>query len=99
MIDTNVWLELDDERVSVYADHLEHSPIAMSDMVIKWGRAAYFGDADPLRLTVTLWDATSQWAVRIRDGRALGVDDNGDIIWFWIGSHADYDRLLKTAPK
>lgn len=90
MIDTNVWLELDDERVSVYADHLEHSPIAMSDMVIKWGRAAYFGDADPLRLTVTLWDATSQWAVRIRDGRALGVhgragwtsDATGDVTMF-----------------
>jgi hypothetical protein len=26
--------------------------------------------------------------------RALGVRDDGDIIWFWIGSHADYDRLI-----
>lgn len=27
--------------------------------------------------------------------RALGVRDGNEIIWFWIGSHADYDRLLK----
>jgi hypothetical protein len=27
--------------------------------------------------------------------RALGVEDAGGIIWFWIGSHADYDRLLR----
>ena len=26
--------------------------------------------------------------------RALGVRDADEIIWFWIGSHADYDRLL-----
>jgi len=26
--------------------------------------------------------------------RALGVRDNDDIIWFWIGSHADYDKLI-----
>ena len=27
--------------------------------------------------------------------RAVGVLDGGTIIWFWIGSHADYDQLLK----
>ena len=27
--------------------------------------------------------------------RALGVRDGEDIIWFWIGSHSDYDRLLE----
>jgi len=27
--------------------------------------------------------------------RALGVRDGNDIVWFWIGSHAAYDRLLK----
>ncbi len=26
--------------------------------------------------------------------RALGVRDGEDIVWFWIGSHADYDKLL-----
>ncbi len=27
--------------------------------------------------------------------RALGVEAGGDIVWFWIGTHADYDHLLK----
>ena len=26
--------------------------------------------------------------------RALGQMDGEAIIWFWIGSHADYDKLL-----
>jgi hypothetical protein len=26
--------------------------------------------------------------------RALGVLDGGTVVWFWIGSHADYDGLL-----
>jgi hypothetical protein len=26
--------------------------------------------------------------------RALGVRDGDTLVWFWIGSHADYDRLL-----
>jgi hypothetical protein len=28
--------------------------------------------------------------------RAVGVLDGDTVIWFWIGSHADYDRLLGT---
>jgi hypothetical protein len=27
--------------------------------------------------------------------RAVGVLDGGTVIWFWIGSHAEYDRLLE----
>lgn len=37
----------------------------------------------------------SIYAVRItRDYRAVGVQKEESIIWFWIGSHEDYDRLL-----
>ncbi len=36
------------------------------------------------------------YSVRISlDYRALGVLDGDEMIWFWIGSHADYDRLLR----
>lgn len=35
------------------------------------------------------------YSVRIScDNRALGVRDRDEIVWFWIGSHADYDKLL-----
>ncbi|WP_435749603.1 hypothetical protein [Thauera sp. AutoDN2] len=26
--------------------------------------------------------------------RALGVELEDGVLWFWIGSHAEYDRLL-----
>jgi hypothetical protein len=35
------------------------------------------------------------YSVRVGRGwRALGLLDNDTIAWFWIGSHADYDRLI-----
>jgi hypothetical protein len=35
------------------------------------------------------------WSVRIGiHWRALGVRDGELMIWFWIGSHADYDRMI-----
>lgn len=27
--------------------------------------------------------------------RAVGVRDGDNIVWYWIGSHADYDKLLE----
>ena len=40
---------------------------------------------------------TPSYSVRVGIGwRALGLKQGNVVIWFWIGSHADYDRLLKT---
>ncbi len=37
------------------------------------------------------------WSVRVsRNYRAVGARDGEKIVWFWIGSHADYDQLLRT---
>jgi hypothetical protein len=37
----------------------------------------------------------SYWSVRVGlYYRALAIKDNTDIAWFWIGSHAQYDKLL-----
>ena len=36
------------------------------------------------------------WSVRIGlRYRALGVSVPAGIIWFWIGNHSDYDRLIQ----
>ena len=36
------------------------------------------------------------YAVRIsKNYRVLGIQKNGEIVWFWIGSHSDYDKILK----
>lgn len=35
-----------------------------------------------------------QWSVRIGMGyRALGADVDDGVLWFWIGTHANYDKL------
>ena len=35
------------------------------------------------------------WSVRVGRGyRALGLDKPQGIVWFWIGTHADYDTML-----
>lgn len=35
------------------------------------------------------------WSVRIGlRYRALGVSVADGVVWFWIGSHTDYDRLI-----
>lgn len=35
------------------------------------------------------------WSVRVgRHYRALGVDAPDGVVWFWIGSHAEYDKLI-----
>jgi len=36
------------------------------------------------------------WSVRVGlHYRALAVEADGNLVWFWIGSHADYDALIK----
>jgi hypothetical protein len=35
------------------------------------------------------------WSARIGlSYRALGTDIHDGVVWFWIGSHSDYDKLL-----
>jgi len=35
------------------------------------------------------------WSVRVgAHYRALGLDVEGGVYWIWIGTHADYDRLI-----
>lgn len=31
-----------------------------------------------------------------RNYRAIGQLNGDTVIWFWVGSHADYDRLLEN---
>jgi hypothetical protein len=38
------------------------------------------------------------WSVRVGlHYRAVAVEHEGNMLWFWIGSHADYDKLLGQA--
>jgi hypothetical protein len=36
------------------------------------------------------------WSVRVGlRYRALAVEADSDLVWYWIGSHADYDALIR----
>ena len=36
------------------------------------------------------------WSVRVGlRYRALAVESDSDMVWFWIGSHAAYDKLIQ----
>jgi hypothetical protein len=35
------------------------------------------------------------WSARVNlNYRALAIQDEQDLVWFWIGSHKDYERLI-----
>ena len=39
----------------------------------------------------------SIYSVRVTLGyRALGLLEDEEVTWFWIGAHAEYDRLLES---
>ena len=36
------------------------------------------------------------WSIRVSlDHRALAVKDGDDFIWMWIGTHDEYERIIK----
>ncbi len=52
--------------------------------------------ADPGHPSLHFKSVGRYWSVRVGlHHRALGVRDGEDLIWFWIGSHADYDTMLR----
>ncbi len=50
---------------------------------------------DPHHPSLHLKKIGRYWSVRVGlHYRALAVEAQSDCVWFWIGSHADYDKLL-----
>ncbi|MGE0281402.1 MAG: hypothetical protein AB7P20_12435 [Rhizobiaceae bacterium] len=51
---------------------------------------------DPTHPSLQFKPVGRYWAVRVGlRYRALAVRDGDDLIWFWIGSHAEYDALIR----
>lgn len=52
--------------------------------------------SNPRHPSLHLKRARGYWSVRVgRKYRALAVEVEEGLIWFWIGTHAEYDRLAK----
>ncbi len=50
---------------------------------------------DPRHPSLRLKKVGRYWSVRVGDHyRALAIEAHDGLVWFWIGSHADYDKLL-----
>jgi hypothetical protein len=51
--------------------------------------------ANPRHPSIRLKHVGEFWSARIGlRYRALGIDDRDGISWFWIGTHAEYDKLI-----
>jgi hypothetical protein len=50
---------------------------------------------DPQYPSVRLKKVGRFWSARVGGNyRALAVEAEGTLVWFWIGRHAEYDKLL-----
>ncbi len=52
--------------------------------------------ADPSHQSLRFKKVGKFWSTRIgMDYRALAVEDGSDFIWVWIGTHDEYERMIK----
>jgi hypothetical protein len=51
---------------------------------------------DPFHASLQFKRIGNKWSARISSNyRALGISDGSTVVWFWIGTHARYDTLIK----
>lgn len=72
----------------------------LPDHIQKQARESYrFFASDPAHPSLDFKRVSRRrpvYSVRVSiDYRALGVLESGEIVWFWIGAHHEYDRLLR----
>ncbi len=50
---------------------------------------------DPSHPSLHFKKVGKYWSVRVgQSHRALGLEAKQGIVWFWIGTHAEYDKLI-----
>ena len=51
--------------------------------------------ADPRHPSLHFKKIGGMWSARVgAHYRALGFDHEGGVLWFWIDSHAEYDKMM-----
>lgn len=52
-------------------------------------------EVDPTRPSLQLKEVAGYWSVRVGlHYRALASRRGDEFVWFWIGSHAEYDKAI-----
>ena len=55
--------------------------------------------SDPSHSSLHFKKVGALWSVRVGlHYRALATEVGDDRVWFWIGSHAEYDKLVGRKP-
>jgi mRNA-degrading endonuclease RelE of RelBE toxin-antitoxin system len=51
---------------------------------------------NPMHPSLHLKKVGNYWSVRVgKKHRAVAIEMEEGLLWFWIGTHAGYDKLLK----
>ena len=79
-----------------FRTRLDHLPVAVQDQAARayarWRTDPYHPSLDFKRVS----QRQPIYSVRVGIGyRALGLREHEAIYWFWIGTHSEYDALLK----
>ena len=79
-----------------FRDCFYHLPKAIQSSARKAYRLWQQNSAHPGLQFKRIHGSEPLYSVRVALGwHALGLLDANTITWFWIGSHADYDRLVR----
>jgi hypothetical protein len=56
--------------------------------------------SDPRHPSLHFKKVGRMWSARIGiHYRAIAVEDASDIVWFWIGHHSEYDKIIAGRRK
>jgi hypothetical protein len=73
--------------------HYRHLPAEIQELA---DRCYEFLKQDPRYPSLHFKKVGLFWSVRVGiHYRALAIEEDGDMAWFWIGTHAEYDHLLR----
>jgi hypothetical protein len=51
---------------------------------------------NPYHPSLHLKKVRNYWSIRVGKGhRAIAVEIDNTLIWFWVGTHAEYDRQIQ----
>jgi hypothetical protein len=74
-------------------EHYRSLPTEVRDLADKNFRLL---QSNPRHPSLQFKKVGTVWSARVGLAyRALAVEDGEDFLWVWIGSHDDYDRMLR----
>jgi hypothetical protein len=76
-------------------DFWYHYRVLPADVQQLADRCFLLMNSNPRHPSIHLKKASEFWSARVGlHWRAVGVEVENGISWFWIGSHAEYDKII-----